>query len=482
MSEFSRHLVAPHDQLPLREMLRQPVASLLGVRDEAVTALAAVGIETIFDLGSSRLFAQAAAAIGAADSRLDAVAGDLLLDAHDEIALDRIGELPLGSLRGLSEEQAVALEEALPAGNLRAFALWPQRQLARRMVNVAAGGVDESGFDDTAEELRPRFGEYPTERVYYDALVMLGSAEHTGLTPLDGPLSLGRLADSPIGFGSPAVGALATYSQSWFARGVTLGHMVHSLALAPGEATRIAVVDWARRTRAAVTESIDELERLDNAMDHSRAVSEVQNAVADEMQSGGSMTTGWAKSTSKGKTVAGSLGGGLAGGIGKLTGALGFSLGGSKASQESETESRAQSTSWSVGSRSVLSEMTQRVNDRTEQHATSVRNRRASAVREVSQSEHEEVSTRIVANYNHMHALTVQYYEVVQVYRVATQLHQFERVLFLPFELLDFAGEGGAGLVARFRAQLLRAALTERALELLLDERGRVEIRSGVRV
>ena len=64
------------------------------------------------------------------------------------------------------------------------------------------------------------------------------------------------------------------------------------------------------------------------------------------------------------------------------------------------------------GNRSVMGSMKQNVNDRTEQHSTNVRNRRATAVREVSQSEHEQVSTRVVANYNHMHALTVQYYEV----------------------------------------------------------------------
>ena len=57
--------------------------------------------------------------------------------------------------------------------------------------------------------------------------------------------------------------------------------------------------------------------------------------------------------------------------------------------------------------------------DATHQAASSVRNRRASIVKEISETEHESsVSTRILANYNHMHALTVQYYEVVELYRV----------------------------------------------------------------
>ena len=53
-----------------------------------------------------------------------------------------------------------------------------------------------------------------------------------------------------------------------------------------------------------------------------------------------------------------------------------------------------------------------------------MRNRRASIVREVSQTEHESISTRVVTNYNHMHALSLHYYEVVQAFRTTTQLER----------------------------------------------------------
>ena len=52
------------------------------------------------------------------------------------------------------------------------------------------------------------------------------------------------------------------------------------------------------------------------------------------------------------------------------------------------------------------------------------RNRRASAVSEVSESGRVEQSTRVVANFNHMHALSIQYYEVVQTFRVTTSVSQ----------------------------------------------------------
>src|SRR4029079_4254979 len=79
-------------------------------------------------------------------------------------------------------------------------------------------------------------------------------------------------------------------SQSWFAQGVALGQILHSMALAPGESTRIAMIDWSRRTRAAATEAISEAEQLTNTMTHSRAVSEVTDATAREIQWGGSHT------------------------------------------------------------------------------------------------------------------------------------------------------------------------------------------------
>jgi len=53
-------------------------------------------------------------------------------------------------------------------------------------------------------------------------------------------------------------------------------------------------------------------------------------------------------------------------------------------------------------------------------------------VHEVSQEEHEKVSTRVVTNYNHMHALSIQHYEVVQIYGVTVPLVRIEKCLFVP--------------------------------------------------
>lgn len=477
MEKYSRFLKTNALGSELSDILQQPLTILLGVNAASASALKDIGIETVFDLGASWLFANAASVSETNDLNHHANSTALpvtgMLKANTVFqSTAEIPNLSLAFLNGLTDDQASTIQNALSVTTIREFAYWPPRQAAQQLVAEVSGSTVLEA--DHAEALRPKLGEYPTERVYYDTLTMLQMDQEANQAPIENPISLMHAVNNQSGFNKPAVGVLLTYSQSWYAKGVTLGHMLHSLALAPGEATRIAVVDWSRRTSATTSESIAETEQLDNATQHARAISEVQNAVASELQSGGSMSSGWAQSSSSSEVTADSSG--------FLQSVLGSSGSGSDTTQESTTSSRAQSTSWSIGTRSISADMTQNVNDRTEQFANSVRNRRATAVREVSQSEHESVSTRIIANYNHMHAMTVQYYEVVQVYEVATQLHAAQRCIFIPFEFLRFDQADSMDVVERFRGSLLSSALTKRARDLLFDHSTMVAIKPFNRI
>src|SRR5262249_23947081 len=151
-----------------------------------------------------------------------------------------------------------------------------------------------------------------------------------------------------------------------------------------------------------------------------------------------------------------------------------LALGGSGG--KSTTTTDAMSTSSSFGARDVAAQFAQSINDSTQQNASSARNRRASIVREVSHEEHEGISTRVLTNYNHMHALTVQYYEVVQAFRVTTQVERVERCLFLPVKLVNFRD---TATVERWRFELGRAALSP-DIARLLGEFGSVLVTSQV--
>ncbi len=100
--------------------------------------------------------------------------------------------------------------------------------------------------------------------------------------------------------------------------------------------------------------------------------------------------------------------------------------------------------------------MSQNIRDRTHQHAHSSRSRRASVVKEVAQSEHENISTRVIAT------ITIctrdrAVLRVVQIYRVEVDLAKVERIVFIPVALADFDDEN---LIRRFQRALAAAALT----------------------
>jgi hypothetical protein len=463
MSYVNGSFRAAHTSENIHELLVLRPSALLGVTQQAEAELAELGIRNVFDLGSSHVFANArfaaqASGAGTITQQVRLFPSDLLRPEAAWATLDDIGRLPVDVLREV--ERPEQLKQALDVETISDLASWPPYVAARKLVGEVVGATIDLE-EQEADKLRPRLGDYPTERVYYSTLVLLQADEVANAAPLVSPIPITPLASPDVGFGKPAVGALLTLSQSWYAQGVTLGHLLHSLALAPGESTRIAVIDWARRSRAVATEDVGEAEVLDVAAEHARAVSEVQGAVARELQAGGSTSSVDASSSSTSS--------GDAGGTGLLL-SLFWDYGSSDTTQSSESSVNAASTSWSVGSRSILAGLAQTVNDRTEQHAASVRNRRASAVREVSQSEHQQVSTRIVANYNHMHALTIQYFEVVQIFRVEAELHRVDRCLFIPLRLCQFEGQAGLDVVQRFRWALIRAALSGRALQLLLDD------------
>lgn len=446
--------------------LTSPVDVLQGVTAEARAALEAVDIRTVFDLAVSHLFATAAALTAAEtdattlESRLNGAAADAV-DPPPGLAVGEWARQGLSILASLEPAKATALETALAIQTVRDFALWPPFRSAKAILADALGGaasVDEDA--STPADLLPKSGVYPTERVFYSRLLIdLAPQAAQGTTPIEqaGAIDLGASLSAPTAFQRLAVGALATFSQSWYSEGVTLGQMLHSLTLAPGESTRIALLDWSRRVGASLTEQIDEREQLASTQTHNRALTEVTDSTASEFQSG--------HSTTHVESQSGQSGGAFGLEIGPLA------LGGSSGGGSSTTT--ATSTASSFGARDLAASLAQNINDRTQQNASSARSRRASVVSEVSQAEHESITTRIVTNYNHMHALNVQYFELVQAYRVTTELDRVERCLFVPLQLLDFHNDA---LVARLRTTLARAALTGAAFRQLTSEYGAVEI------
>jgi hypothetical protein len=455
------------------QVMQAPVSALLGVSPKAEELLkTALNIRSIFDLATSRVFSNASLIVRSSEgdatvvSRSGMVSSDMI---DQSILLTEIPDLKelvtkdVQYLNGVGPHTGPLVKEVLDAATIRDLAYWPPYVNARTLLESFAGetpqAVNESA---TPPDLLPLSGQYPTERTQYSMLLFERLVIPRTLAPIENGVNLDVMAaqDSLASENVPALGALVSYTQSWYTLGLALGQLLHSLALAPGESTRVAVIDWYRRLQSATTETDQEKDVLVSDLTRNRSLNEVVSAVAAEFQRGNANTytraesenfgVGFGYGTGTGGTASGSYG--MFSGLVSAGDAMGFGLSGGYASGS------GQAWTWSStqGKREMAADMAQRILDQTHQSSMMARDRWASVVREVSQKEQESLSTRAVTNFNHMHALTVQYYEVVQIYRVVVELSKITRCLFVPMRQLDFSGPKTA---MRFRYILAKAAL-----------------------
>lgn len=251
-----------------------------------------------------------------------------------------------------------------------------------------------------------------------------------------------------------AHGHLLHFKQVWYADGYSLGDLLYSLPLAPGQKKLISVVDWERRERTERSEATFGSEELNAALSRDRDLGEVVTGTLTESARGGS------KSTSAGVGVGtGAAGNGSYGGFN-----FGALIGVSGGYGESD------SSAWQDSARNLSSNSLQTLRDRTLQSASAVRGLRSSVVHTVSQGEAVRATTEVVANHNHCHAITIQYFEVLRHLKLVHELADVQECLFIPFPMSEF------DLVKALRwRQPLQTYLQRRELVTAFDAARRVE-------
>lgn len=405
--------------------LLAPVDALVTVDKQDAAALGQIGIRTVFDLANSRVFLDAQR-ISLAPKPVDE---DGQLNAEVDLLIDNArwnpdAALPLQDVAVLQVVDAAAadiLRDQLALRTIAAVATYRGFEAAR-IVTSLQRQFDGERDPATPDELRPMARTYATEQLDYRRCFIDFPQDHpTDRSLEDGPVSLGD--GRKLLFSKPVTGTVLDMKQTWTPFGLSLGQLLHSTGLAPAESVRVAVVHWGRKERSSVDETSSQDEDIAANTEQSRAIAEVQEGVTTEMQKGS--TTASQESTTKGKT-------GTAGAALNL-GGLG-SVGGGGSVSSSSTTAAATSVSVSAGQRSMRAEASQDLQAKTQQSATAVRNLRASRVVEVEQSEKEEIETRLVVNYNHSHALSIHYYEVVQIYKVEARIWRSRPCLFVPFD------------------------------------------------
>lgn len=263
--------------------------------------------------------------------------------------------------------------------------------------------------------------------------------------PERGPLSCGNPVDwddEPTFYQACTIahGHILHLKQEWVADGYSLGDLLYSLPLAPCQKKQIVMIDWDRRESAARRESIEEQEFLSAQLSRDRDISEIANASVREAMSGGS------------EASTGSFGGGL--GIGAIVPPVGglLGIGGGTSS--------ASSSAWQNSSRDASADSLQRLRDRTQQSASAVRSQRSTVIQTVRQGESVRVQAEVVANHNHCHAITIEYFEVLRHFLVRQRLADVQECLLVPLLMTRF----DSAKARRWRESLTRYLRDRRLL------------------
>lgn len=223
-----------------------------------------------------------------------------------------------------------------------------------------------------------------------------------------------------------AHGHVLRFKQQWVADGYSLGNLLYSLPLAPAQKKQIAIIDWERRDSATRTESTDVIEEFSADLDRDRDVIDVvRGSVSETVRAGSSART---SSFAGAAGLAGMVGGVFTGGVFGAGGALGIGGGTSKAS----------SKAWQDSSRKTALDSLNQLRDRISQSASSLRSQRSTVVQSVRQGERVVAQTETIANYNHCHSITVQYFEVLRHLLVRQQIVDVQECLFVPLPMSRF--------------------------------------------
>lgn len=249
------------------------------------------------------------------------------------------------------------------------------------------------------------------------------------------------------------LGVMHEFRHNWYPLGHSLGQILYSLPLAPGESINLAVIDWTRRDDAQRKERTTVDEQIVHHEHRDRIISETVSAAIHEFQKGSSFMGGI--SSSAGISFASGVAVGLAN-----------SLGGS--------------TARSSGTRDIASNTMQSINDNIAQASTAKRELQSTVVIQSNQAEKEAIETRTIVNYNHSHALTILYYEILRHFRIATEFVSRRPALLVKMKTDWFEENAEPEKNVREHRASLQAALLDSSLGDAFDALERIEHRKQV--
>jgi hypothetical protein len=232
-----------------------------------------------------------------------------------------------------------------------------------------------------------------------------------------------------------AAGHVLHYRSEFRADGYSLGDLLYSLPLAPGQKKQIVVLDSSHSLRGTETQSLSQREQLAASLTADREIADQLGGGITEVVQGQSDAT----------TSGVSAGLGAAGSFGMAGASLGVAGGYANANSQASQG----------GARNSSQYFNEKLRQQITQNAHSYRQQNAAVVTTVQEGQHYAASTEVVANHNHCHALTMMYFEVLRHYAIFQELTNVEECVFVPLLMTHFTADN----ICKWRDVLARHLL-----------------------
>ncbi|HEX4506793.1 MAG TPA: hypothetical protein VH722_13765 [Alphaproteobacteria bacterium] len=280
-----------------------------------------------------------------------------------------------------------------------------------------------------------RFGDrkIPLPAYLGQAEGLFGTSSYTDRVPVEQPLSVDGFRDQIMGLGAGGtfvsdetvpmaatlgLGYVLKLSQRWTFQGLALGDLVYSLPLAPGEQQQVAVFERTDTASVFESETLSESQAQQQIALADTSTNATFNSAFQEAASGGSSFHTDSDTISGGGN---------------------FLVWSASAGSSS---SSGNSNSWMQGQRDAAEDAAQTTHSAAENQASARRNAARTGMRLATSSESEQITTRTITNHNHLHALTMQYWEVQRLYDVRTAVDDLEFVCLVPMQIVRFMPPG----------------------------------------
>lgn len=218
---------------------------------------------------------------------------------------------------------------------------------------------------------------------------------------------------------SLGIGYSLNMHQAWVPDGFALGNLLYSTILAPGEEQRLIVREKQQQYTIVDQQSGTDSTAENYGASQTQLTTQAYNQAIGEMMNGGS-SFDYSSSTSSKSCGGGFLG--LVGGHSSKSSASG-----------SSSSSSFQNNSYNEASRAA-SNFQNQIKSSSEKISQAKR----LLIKSATSDESDSVSTRIIANHNHSHAMTIQYWEVMRRYRLETCIDNVDLILFVPMQMEQF--------------------------------------------